>query len=252
MDRLLEATRRAEQSHFWFRGFRSFVRPLVADAVAGRPAPKILDCACGTGANLVMLSKHGRAFGFDISWEGLLFARGYDQPRIALASITHVPFPDATFDLVTAFDVLYSLSDEQEAAAVQEIFRVLRPGGALIVNVAALRILRGSHAVFGAELRRSTRRRLRALLTSHGFDVVRLTYTNFVLFPLMLAVRTAQRTMGRASPEEAGVDLKVPPGPFNETLSALLGLEAAALRRIDMPIGSSLLCVARRPPSNEK
>ena len=249
MDRLLEATRRAEQRHFWFRGFRAFVRPLVADAVAGRASPRILDCGCGTGANLVLLSEFGRAFGFDMSWEGLQFARGYGQSRIAHASITHMPFPDASFDLVTAFDVLYSLSEEQEAEAVIEIFRVLRPGGALVINVAALSVLRGRHAVFGSELRRSTRRRLRAVLSRHGFDVVRLTYTNFVLFPLMLAVRTVQRAMGLDTPEESGVDITVPPFPLNETLTTLLRLEAHALRWVDMPIGSSLLCVARRPPA---
>ena len=247
MDRLLEATRQAEQRHFWFRGFRSFVRPLIAEAVAGRPSPRILDCGCGTGANLVLLNDYGHAAGFDLSWHGLEFARDYGQTRIAHASITHVPFTSGTFDLVTAFDVLYSLTEVQETAAIAEIFRVLRPGGTLLVNVAALKILRGSHSVFGSELRRSTRRRLRAVLTRGGFDVVRLTYTNFSLFPLMLAVRTAQRAAGLATPEEAGTDLAVPAAPINEALSALLQLEARALRWIDMPVGSSLLCVARRP-----
>ncbi len=120
MDRLLEATRRAEQRHFWFRGFRAFVRPLIADAVAGLPSARILDCGCGTGANLVMLGEYGRSYGFDISWDGLQFARDYGQAAIAHASITHIPFRDASFDVVTAFDVLYSLSEEQEVAAVEE------------------------------------------------------------------------------------------------------------------------------------
>jgi len=248
MDRLLEATRRAEQTHFWFRGFRSFVRPLVADAIRGRPDPAILDCGCGTGANMVMLSEFGRPFGFDFSWDGLQFARDYGQTRIAHASITHIPFPDATFDVVTAFDVIYSLTEEQESMAVGEILRVLKPGGALIVNVAALRILRGSHSVFGAELRRSTRRRLREILTRGGFEITRLTYTNFVLFPIMLAVRTAQRLAGLSTLEESG-DINVPAAPVNAVLSALLQLEAKALRRMDMPVGSSLLCLAHRPRS---
>jgi hypothetical protein len=68
MDRLLEATARAERDHFWFRGFRRFVEPLVARAAAPRPGPgragrdpDILDCGCGTGHNLVMLRRYGRA-----------------------------------------------------------------------------------------------------------------------------------------------------------------------------------------------
>lgn len=248
MDRLLDATYRAEQAHFWFRGFRAFVRPLVAEAVAGRHAPRILDCGCGTGANLALLGRYGRSFGFDISPDGLHFARQAGRCRIARASIARIPFGSGLFDLVTAFDVLYTLTEEDEASAVADMHRVLRPGGRLIVNVAALGILRGNHSLFGAEVRRSTRRRLRRLLSQAGFEILRLTYTNFSLFPLMLAVRTAQRAIGLAAPEEAGTDLAVPIPPVNAVLSGLLWFEGRALRVVDMPIGSSLLCVARKRP----
>jgi SAM-dependent methyltransferase len=247
MDRLLEATYRVEQRHFWWTGLRAFAGPLVAEATRGVRDPRILDCGCGTGANLQMLETSGRAWGFDLSFRGLEYAHRYGQRRVAQASITQIPFADATFDLVTAFDVLYSLPEDEEAAALAEILRVLEPGGTLIINVAALRILRGNHSVFGAEVRRSTRRRLRRRLTAAGFDDIRLTYSNAILFPLMLAVRTGQRIMGLATPEEAGTDVVVPPAPINRLLSALLLAEARALRVVDMPIGSSLLCVARKP-----
>ena len=247
MDRLLEATARAERDHFWFRGFRAFVRPLIVEALAGRPSPQILDCGCGTGANMLMLGESGRTAGFDLTWRGLELARGYGRLRLAQASITSLPFASGTFDLVTAFDVLYALNDEQEQAAVAEMVRVLRPGGAVIINVAALNILRGSHSVFGGEVRRSTRRRLRRVLQNGGLDVARLTYTNFSLFPLMLAVRTAQRAMGLPTAEEAGTDIAVPAAPLNAALSGLLWLESRALRVVDMPAGSSLLCLARKP-----
>ncbi|HEY7502264.1 MAG TPA: class I SAM-dependent methyltransferase [Vicinamibacterales bacterium] len=246
MDRLLEATYRVEQRHFWWIGLRSFVRPLVADALAGRSNPRILDCGCGTGANLVLLGEFGRATGFDLSWRGLEFAQQYGRRSIAQASMIGIPFRDASFDLVTAFDVLYSLTESDEAVAVREMFRVLKPGGSIIVNVAALRILRGNHSVFGDERRRSTRRRLRSLLSNAGFEVTRLTYSNASLFPLILAIRAGQRVMGLATPEEAGTDVVIPIWPINTMLGMLLRLEARALRVADMPIGSSLLCVARK------
>jgi SAM-dependent methyltransferase len=246
MDRLLEATYRVEQRHFWWNGLRSFVRPLVAEALTGRSNPRILDCGCGTGANLVLLSEFGRASGFDLSWRGLEFAKTYGQRRTAQASMTHIPFADDSFDLVTALDVLYSLREEDETRAVAEIHRVLKPGGTLIVNVAALSILRGNHAVFGSEVRRSTRRRLRGVLSRAGFDITRLTYSNASLFPFILTVRTTQRLMGLASPEEAGTDIVIPIAPINALLTTMLRLEARALRVMDMPIGSSLLCVAQR------
>src|SRR5215213_9109365 len=82
MDRLLELTYRAEQSHFWFRGFRSYVRPELARAVQGRSAPRLLDCGCGTGSNLAMLEEFGDAFGFDLTWNGLAFARTMGRRHI--------------------------------------------------------------------------------------------------------------------------------------------------------------------------
>lgn len=253
MDRLLEATYECETSHFWWVGFRRFITPLLARATAGLTAPRILDCGCGTGANLRLLARFGRAVGFDLSPRGLEFARTYGQSRLARASITQIPFLDASFDLVTAFDVLYSLSEHQEARAIAEMHRVLRPGGTLIVNVAALAILRGNHSVFGGEVRRSTRRRLKRVLGAGGFAVERITYTNASLFPLMLAVRTVQRLTGLATPEEAGTDVVIPPRPLNAFLRGLLAVEARALQVIDMPIGSSLLAMARKagaPPSH--
>jgi SAM-dependent methyltransferase len=246
MDRLLEATYRVEQKHFWWIGLRSFATALVEDALDGIEHPRILDCGCGTGANLAMLGRYGAAFGFDLSRSGLDYTRNYGQRRVANASITHIPFGDATFDLVTAFDVLYSLSEDAEAQATAEMHRVLRLGGRAIVNVAALSILRGNHSVFGAEVRRSTRRRLQRVLNRAGFEVERLTYTNFSLFPLMLAVRTVQRMTGLATPEEAGTDVVLPPAPINAALAGLVKLEARMLRVTDMPVGSSLLAVGKK------
>lgn len=246
MDRLIEATRRAEQHHFWFRGFTRFTQPLIEAAVSGVTRPRILDCGCGTGANMRRLAEYGETTGFDLTWVGLQYARDYGLGRLTQASITHIPFRDEAFDLVTAFDILACLESPDEARALAEMRRVLKPGGALVLNTAALPILRGNHAVFGAEVRRTTRPLLAGALTHAGFRVVRLTYTNFTLFPLMLAVRLAQRMIGLATPEEGGTDIAIPPSPINQTLTALLTAESKALPHVNMPIGSSLLALARR------
>src|SRR3954462_13017097 len=123
MDRLLEATARAERDHFWFRGFRRFVEPLVAKA-AGDRRPAILDCGCGTGHNLAMLRRYGRAYGIDLTWAGLHYARGRGDHQVARATVAALPFQDARFDLATSFDVLYALPDDVERRAIAEMFRV--------------------------------------------------------------------------------------------------------------------------------
>jgi ubiquinone/menaquinone biosynthesis C-methylase UbiE len=241
MDPLLNATYLAERRHFWFKGLERFSAPLLARGLAGRPAPTILECGFGTGANMAKLATHGRVFGFDITTAGVDFARDYGQTRLAQASMTAIPFADASFDLVTAFDVLACLHERDLPTALAEVHRVLKPGGAFFLNTAALPLLRGSHSAFGQEVHRATRTRLRASLKAEGFTVVRLTYTNFTVFPLMLLVRLSQRFFGLASPEESGVDIVVPPAWVNGVLGGVLAAEAWALRYIDMPIGSSLL-----------
>jgi ubiquinone/menaquinone biosynthesis C-methylase UbiE len=246
MDRLLRATARAERDHFWFRGFRRFVEPLVAQATAGH-RPRILDCGCGTGHNLVMLGRHGTVYGIDLTWAGLQYARGTGQKSIARATVARLPFGDASFGLVTSFDVLYALPDDVERDAIREMFRVLEPGGTAIVNVAALEALKGNHSVLSAEIRRYSRQDLTRKLESAGFRVARATYTNFSILPLVAAVRFRQRLGG--SHVETEEEIKVPPAPLNTALSALLAAEAAALRVVNLPIGSSLLAVAVKPSS---
>src|SRR5512134_3444698 len=134
VDRLLELTYRAEQSHFWFRGFRQYMKPALVRATAGVTAPRILDCGCGTGSNLEMLRPYGRAVGFDLTRIGPAFAREHGH-RVAQASIAQIPFTTGTFDLVTSFDVFQCLPDPVERDAISEMSRVLKPGGWLLLHV---------------------------------------------------------------------------------------------------------------------
>jgi SAM-dependent methyltransferase len=242
MDRLLEATARAERDHFWFRGFRRFMEPLIAGVAKGRRL-EILDCGCGTGYNLQMLRRYGRAYGIDLTWAGLQYARKKGERKVARATVGALPMPDARFDLVTSFDVLYGLPDEVERAAIAEMIRVLRPGGWAIVNVAALPWLRGNHSVLGGELRRYRRQELRDKLEAAGFRVARSSYTNFSILPLVAAVRARQRFGGHV---ESEAEISVPPAPLNTALTALLRLEATALRIVNMPLGSSVMAVAQK------
>jgi SAM-dependent methyltransferase len=248
VDRLLEATAVAEQAHFWYRGFRRFVRPLLEQATHGILRPRLLDCGCGTGANLRILGEYGQAIGFDLTRRGLEFARQHGHEHLAQATVTAVPFRGDCFDVVTSFDVLYCLPDGAERAAIAEMHRVLKPGGALIVNVAALDMLRGDHSVLGGEVRRYTTGRLRTALERGGFRIVRATYTNASLFPVVAGVRIWQRLRGlRANPARG--DFFVPPAPINAAFSGALAAEALALRWTNMPVGSSVLCLARKGSS---
>ena len=247
MDHLLQATARAETQHFWFRGFRYFITPLLEQAVAGIAHPRLLDCGCGTGNNLDLLSTFGSAYGFDLTASGLRFGHDSGRTRLARATVAAVPFPDHAFDVATSFDVLYSLDDAVEQAAVSEMHRVIRPGGHVLINVAAMDSLRGDHSVLSHEVRRYSRQSLSRLVERHGFNIVRITYTNAVLFPPMAVSRWLQRWRGLAAEENAAQEITVPSAPINLALTAALRLESLWTRVVDNPFGSSLLCLARKP-----
>jgi SAM-dependent methyltransferase len=249
MDQLISATARAERDHFWFRGFRRFIAPLLARAVGDARALRILDCGCGTGNNLALLDPFGRAFGFDLTWSALTFARESGRRRIACASAARIPFPDAAFDLVTAFDVFQCLVDSDERAAAAELYRILRPGGHALLNVAAMDALWGNHSVLSHEVRRYSGARLSAILADAGFEIVRLTHTNASLFPLVFLVRLAQRVCGLPASDDvasAAIEIRMLPTPVNAALSAVLAVEAFLVRWIDLPFGSSIICLARK------
>ena len=246
---MLLETHAAEQRHFWYAGFRRFVLPFVHAAVRGGRSRRLLDAGAGTGANLGLLARFGDPYGLDLALSGLILGRQYGARRVVCASACNIPFPSAAFDVVTSFDVLYCLDDAGERAAIAEMFRVLRPGGGAVVSVPAFDALRGEHSVFVHERRRYTRARLRAALEHAGFRIERLTCTNAFLFLPLLAMRSWQRARGLPRLEEARSDFRQPPALLNSLLAGMLRVEARLVRLIDLPFGSTVVCLARKPPA---
>jgi len=243
VDRLLDLTRQAEANHFWYHGFRSYLLPVFAQALAARPRARILDVGCGTGYNLGLLARHGSVVGLDLNERGLMLAREIGRPLVR-ARTERLPFDDATFDLVTSFDMMQCIPTDREA--VREMARVAKPGGVVVISMAALEILHGDHSEVWQEYRRYTRASARALAEQAGLRVERVTFMFAVLFPVLLVSRGVQRLTRRYREVRDDTDITIPPAPINALLSGLLRVEAALSRRVGMPVGSSLLVVARK------
>jgi len=246
MSALLAATAEAERAHFWFRGFRRFVTPMLEAAARGRRDLVIADCGAGTGHNLQLLEPFGSVVGIELNRTGALVARARGERRMICGTVTALPLATASVDLATSFDVLYCLPDAAEQAALDEMRRVVKPGGRIVINVAANPRLAGEHSELTHEVRRYTRASLAAALDRAGFATLRATYTNAATFPIVAAVRTLQRRgLMRGSGDRAR-DIQTPTAPVNAALTAALAIEAQLLRLVDMPFGSSLLALAER------
>jgi SAM-dependent methyltransferase len=232
----------AEGRQWWYAGMRAIGFGLLEAALPARPHLRFLDAGCGTGRNLEQLAGHGRAVGLDLSEEAVRFCRRRDV-LVARGSVLHLPFAASSFDAALSLDVLYHAWVADDRAAVRELFRVLRPGGLLLLRVPALRLLWGAHDEAVQSRHRYHRRELRSLLDGAGLRILRLSYCNTILFPLLLLRRTLDRLLSRH-----GSDVEFLPAPLEWAFKKALLLEAALLRRgKDLPVGASLLALARRP-----
>jgi len=233
----------AEETQWWYAGMRAISLSLLSQAWpdGGRDRRLILDAGCGTGNNLAHLRRFGRTVGVDLSDEALRFCRGRGVAAVR-GSLLGLPFPDASFDAVTSFDVIYHLWVADDRKAVAEMARVLSPGGLLLLRVPALRMLWGAHDEAVHSRHRYTRKEVRRLLEGEGLDVLRLTYANTLLFPVLAARRTLDRVLHRH-----GSDVGFLPAPLEWAFRGLLGLEARMVRRLSLPVGASIFALARKP-----
>ncbi|HYN89107.1 MAG TPA: class I SAM-dependent methyltransferase, partial [Ardenticatenaceae bacterium] len=232
-----------EERHWWFRARRRIARALLERHLpnTGR-ARRILDAGCGTGGNLSLLRDFGRVTGIDLSPIALAFARlrshggpsGDAAIALSRGSLLVLPFPDATFDLVTAFDVLYHLWIEDDVAAMAELYRVLKPGGMFLMTDSAWRRLHSAHDEMNLARERYETPELNARLERAGFEVIRASYANFLLLPLVLVVRGAQRLGGNGTAEPKS-DVAPVPEPLNTLLYTAYRSEAALLPYVDFP-----------------
>lgn len=235
-----------EERFWWFVGMREIGRAFLDPVYPPGGRLDILDVGCGTGANLqFLLSRYGTPVGLDFATEAARFARSRWPGKLAQASGDAIPFADASFDLVTAFGVICQLGLRSDLAALEECYRVLRPGGRVLLRVPAYAFLRAQHDRVGETRERYSKRQLYAVVRRAGFAVEKCSHANMVLFPLAAAKRLGERL--RPPRNTWASDLQPLPQPLNALFRRVLSAEAPLVRRFDLPYGLSLMALARKP-----
>jgi SAM-dependent methyltransferase len=207
---------------------------------------RILDAGCGTGGLIRRLAPRHPDWawtGIDLEPLACAFARERTLAEIIEGSIAALPFEADRFDAVICSDVLYHLDDDE--AALREIFRVLVPGGTTVINVPAHRWLWSYHDVTVHGRRRYVRGELREKLRRAGFADIRLTHWNSLPLPLVFVRRKF------FPPPASGSDVRLYPAPIEAAFRGAMALERGWLACFGaLPVGSSILAVARKPPAS--
>src|SRR5260370_6683818 len=176
-----------EENHWWFAGRRRIISGFVEHICSSleKQPPHILDVGCGTGANLELLARYGNAEGVDVSPDALAFCRERGLQKVRQGEAEHLPYADASFDLVTGLDVVEHLDDD--VAGLREMRRVLRPGGRVLLFVPAFMFLWGVQDDISHHRRRYTLKELTETVSAAGLRVERATYANITFFfPVLL------------------------------------------------------------------
>lgn len=232
---------RVERTHWFFVARRRIVASFVDKYFPRSEHSRTLDIGGGTGGLVDVLKPYGALVGMDYSGDALSYYRQH-HPVVCQGDAVHLPFKSCSLDFVMALDVLEHLQDD--GAGLSEFFRVLRAGGRALVTVPAFKFLWGRLDDLGRHKRRYRLSELGKKATSAGFGLLKVSYFNTFLFPVVLFSRRMEFL--RKSEMTADEDLNVPHPLLNSALINLFGMEAKLLHHVSFPVGVSIVCILEK------
>ena len=235
----------AEERMWWFRGLHANLIAALAHGALPSQPPRILDAGCGTGGLLARLARafpHALLVGLELDRGAAATAREKSGQSISVGSVDRLPFDAHAFDAIVSADVLCHRGVD-EAGALAEFSRCLRPRGVVVLNLPAYRWLHSAHDRAVDNARRYGRREVAGMLSAAGFGTVRAGYWNTFLFPLMVL----RRKLGPRARSGSPSDVAILPAPLEAVFAALLALETRLREAgVGFPFGGSILAVARK------
>lgn len=246
-----------EDRHWWFATRTRAILALLDKYAVGGDQPgkdgrTVLDVGAGAGNMMHHLAHYGEVMGLEYNPRPIPIAqqRGFDVRQGSAAAI---PFPDGSFDLVALLDTVEHIPDEM--AVFGETFRVTKPGGWMIVTVPALMWLWSQNDVVNLHQRRYSTAELAQKLETAGWRLPFCSYNFTLIFPLSAGLIVGRRWLGREpqmeSPhfDDGAYQVEMEPAPpwLNSLLEGVGKVEVALLRRMRLPVGTSIIAVAQKP-----
>lgn len=240
----------AEERHWWYVGLHELILATIRreSRRLGRPLD-IFDAGCGTGRLCQLMTAQGhRVSGCDFSEEALRLCRLRGIETMVVADLNSIELDPGTFDVITSIDVLYHRGVIDDVAVMRRLWRGLKPGGVLILNLVAHEFLRSTHDIAVHTRERYTLHMICERLKSAGFEIAFATYRISILFPFIALYRRLLRlaVSGKVDPGEVASDVSLPHRFINALLLKIITLENKFFRVAALPFGSSVFVVARK------
>jgi len=231
-----------DECHWWLKTKKDVVKKFLSIFAVDLRGKKILDAGCGTGFLSINLAPNlANVYGVDSSGTSLEHARQRGLLHTICADLNKLPFNNNTFDVCFCMDVLeHNLEDQP---LINELGRVMCRGGILIVTVPASPSLWGPQDDKLGHFRRYKKERL-ANLFSKDFEIMKISYSLFSLFPAVFILRKFFKLFPKIMEEKDELDIN---NKFlNSILYKILKFEGGLLKYIDYPAGVSLVAMARK------
>ena len=190
------------------------------------------------------LGKYGTVTGLDIYKNALTMAQSHFNGALVHGTVDQLPFKDAQFNLVAIIEVLYHQNVRDIQETVNELFRVLRPGGYLVIVDSAYRSLSSAHDLAAHMKQRFIRPQLCKIAETAGLKVIHATYAYTILLPVVWAARKLKALAG--SNEKPESELKSVHPVVNTLIRTWLWLEAQISGRWGLPFGLSIQVLAQK------
>lgn len=236
---------KVEALHWYYAGKRDIVRHWLSKRCKIDSNLKLLDCGAGSGAFAASMHKSVQVIAMDDHEESLEILRKRLPPEaIVRGSCTSMPFHNASFDAVTALDVLEHIPDHQDAA--NEMIRILRPGAPIVITVPAMKCLWSDWDTSLHHQRRYSMTGLLSLFRNLPVKIDHCSYINVLAMPLVWMARKG-RTIGLRTGSRA--EDHIPMMPINWLLQQ--AFVRLATLRMQFPFGVGLILVAHKNEAHE-
>jgi SAM-dependent methyltransferase len=248
----LQSITELPEDHHWWYATRTGLLLNLLDPIVARRDAEILDVGCGAGDVFHHLRRYGRIKGIEVDLRPAAVAKSRGYAVCQVDATRGIPFPSASFDLITALDALEHMDDD--AAIVCEAHRLLRPHGIFAITTPAFQWLWSHNDVLNAHKRRYAARELRKRVEQGGFRIKRLTFGFFLVFPMSAPLILLRNRLGVKPQlssyhfEEEAYQVEMEPVPpwLNAILRGAGRVESALVKWFDLPVGTSLLCIAEK------